>query len=435
MAGNANNEAESQTSGVISVGDVSIVTVPDDIFLSIQRATSALSKIYTELFVKTKNEFMSELSNNCDVTELRYVRDMMYPMVKRRTSAGQLGQLVDRKSGDHLKDKLIKDIYNLYLFGEGSISALPKHMLKSDSKFVDMCVQTDSCLSGTLFASKTDLENLKAELLNKIANLKQDILSETVKSPSSDSNHISLPSAQSQPVNVTPGSLPSQVSPNDSILQIPNSVSNVTVCDIPEGSQVHSIPEKARKIVIAGDSLLHRMNANKMSVNGIPCQKLTKKGDSLSGSVYRSKQFISKHGNEHIDLVLLAGTNDLSNRSVSPEDLIDKLDECISELKGFSNLGHIFLCQIPNRFDFHAVNSKVILFNELLSERYSDTEDFLTVISSIPPEFRYYYEDSLHLSNIGLSKFCSIIMSYLYRVLAPSNFIRCKPARLSRSRR
>ena len=159
---------------------------------------------------------------------------------------------------------------------------------------------------------------------------------------------------------------------------------------------------------------------------------LTKKSDSLGGSVYRSKQFISKHGNEHIDLVLLAGTNDLSNCSVSPEDPIDKLDECTSELKGFSNLGHIFLCQIPNRFDFHAVNSKVIRFNELLSERYSDTEDFLTVISSIPPEFKYYYEDGHHLSNIGLSKFCSVIMSYLYRVLAPSNFIRRKPARRSR---
>ena len=43
MAGNENNEAESQLSGV------SAITVPDDIFLSIQRATSALSKIYTEL--------------------------------------------------------------------------------------------------------------------------------------------------------------------------------------------------------------------------------------------------------------------------------------------------------------------------------------------------------------------------------------------------
>ena len=134
MAGNANNEAESQLSGV------SAITAPDDIFLSVQRATSALRKIYTELFVKSRNEFMSELSNNCDVKELRYVRDMMYPMIRRRTSAGQLSLLVDRKSRDNLKDKLIKDNYNLYLFGEGSITALPKHMFKSDSKFVDMCV-------------------------------------------------------------------------------------------------------------------------------------------------------------------------------------------------------------------------------------------------------------------------------------------------------
>ena len=90
-------------------------------------------------------------------------------------------------------------------------------------------------------------------------------------------------------------------------------------------------------------------------MNSIPCQKLTKKSDSLGGSVYRSKQYISKHGNEHISFVLLAGTNDLSNRSVSPEDLIDELDKYISELKGFSNLGHIFLYQIPNRFDFRAL--------------------------------------------------------------------------------
>ena len=41
-------------------------------------------------------------------------------------------------------------------------------------------------------------------------------------------------------------------------------------------------------------------------------------------------------------------------------------------------------------------------FSELLSERYSDTEDFLTAVSSMPPEFRYYYEDGLHLNNVGL---------------------------------
>ena len=36
MAGNANNEAESPLSSVMSVGDVSAITVPDDMFLSIQ---------------------------------------------------------------------------------------------------------------------------------------------------------------------------------------------------------------------------------------------------------------------------------------------------------------------------------------------------------------------------------------------------------------
>ena len=174
--------------------------------------------------------------------------------------------------------------------------------------------------------------------------------------------------AQSQPAGVTPRSLPSHVSLNDSVLTIPNSVRNVSVCDILAGSQARPIPEKAHKIVIAGDSLLHRNNANKMSVNGISCQKLTKKGHSLGGSVYRSKHYISKYGNEHIDLVLLAGMNDLSNYRVSLEGLMDKLDEYMSELKGFPNRGHIFLCQIPNRFDFHAVNSKVLHFNELLSE-------------------------------------------------------------------
>ena len=59
---------------------------------------------------------------------------------------------------------------------------------------------------------------------------------------------------------------------------------------------------------------------------------------------------------------------------------------------------------------------------------------FETIISSIPPEFRLYYEDDLHLSNAGLSKLCSIIMSYLNRVLAPSNFIRRKPSRQNHSR-
>ena len=39
---------------------------------------------------------------------------------------------------------------------------------------------------------------------------------------------------------------------------------------------------------------------------------------------------------------------------------------------------------------------------------------------TILPEFRYYYVDSLHFSHFGLKKVYSIILSDLYKVLAPS---------------
>ena len=147
---------------------------------------------------------------------------------------------------------------------------------------------------------------------------------------------------------------------------------------------MQSQPERSRKIVIAGDSLLYRMNASKMSVHGMPSVKITKKVDSLVGSINRVKNCISRHSNNHIDLVLLAGTNDLASCNASPELLVKTLSDQITELKGFNNLGQIFLCKIPHRFDSHVVNSKVVRFKELLHERFSDTGEFLTVVDTIP---------------------------------------------------
>ena len=83
--------------------------------------------------------------------------------------------------------------------------------------------------------------------------------------------------------------------------------------------------------------------------------------------------------------MLLVGTNNLASHNANPELLINTLDDQITELKGFNNLGHIFLCKIKQRFDSHVVNSKVVRFNKLLHECFSDTEKFLTVVDTIPP--------------------------------------------------
>ena len=97
----------------------------------------------------------------------------------------------------------------------------------------------------------------------------------------------------------------------------------------------------------------------------------------------------------------MAGTNDLSKRDVTPEVLIKELNDSITVIKRLSNVGQIFLCKIPQRFEHHNINTKVCLFNELLVERFLNTEDFLMVVDTVQPEIKFYYEDGLHLSNLG----------------------------------
>ena len=174
------------------------------------------------------------------------------------------------------------------------------------------------------------------------------------------------------------------------------------------------------------------MYISNMEVSDIPSVKLTKRGDNLSGTISRCINYASKHSSETLDVVLLAGTNDISNRSVSPEKLINTLDSSLKELKQFNNVHHVFLCKIPPRFDFHKVNIKVNQYNNILSERFSDSEH-ISVIDTIPPEFRFYYVDGLHFSNLGLNKVCRIILSHLYKVLAPSSYKKRKGASKNRS--
>ena len=429
MAGSSNTDVDIDGSALLFT-DEECIADPDDDFLVIQRATYAVSIIYNDLFSNSRSEFINYLSENYDIKELRYVRDLVVSVVWRRLKQA-LGPLVERKSGANVKENLLKDIYNIYSLSEGSIQSLPKNMIKIDNKSQSQSVQTDSCLSNTIFASKLDLDTLRGELLNKITDIRHEVLkaNHTTKSSS-----VSL--QQSQPQQFVPSEPASQQQLNlssanqpatcpevnlsdETLAQMPVTSGSVspTVITSSETQVIHN----THKVLIAGDSLLHRMNASKMKVCDTPSVRLTKKGDSLAGTVARVKDYISRHQKVKADFVLLAGTNDLSSRSVSPEILISSLQKCITELKEFSNLHQIFKCKIPPRFDFHNVNSKVTRYNVLLEEHFPDS-DFVHVLDTVTPEFRHYHTDGLHLSQLGLRKVCSIILSKLYKVFAPDRY-------------
>ena len=57
-----------------------------------------------------------------------------------------------------------------------------------------------------------------------------------------------------------------------------------------------------------------------MKVSNIHSVKLIKRGDNLTGSMSRCRNYVAKHSDEILDVVLLAGTNDLSNKNSCPEE-------------------------------------------------------------------------------------------------------------------
>ena len=208
------------------------------------------------MFANSRSDFISELSELCCVAELRYVRDMVFCIVKRKLGQSNLGSLIERRSGANVKDNLLKDIYDLYSLGEKSIDALPKNMIRSDTRFCSQEVQTDTCLSNTLFATKSDVEELNNDFLSKLSDLREQFTS--VKCPPAPV--VSSPSESDDDSTQFPSS---QVSPSSTLTQTPASSHNKNVS---ASGQVHKAVDKpnpgkapSRKVLIAGDSLLNRM--------------------------------------------------------------------------------------------------------------------------------------------------------------------------------
>ena len=74
--------------------------------------------------------------------------------MKRCYNLPNAGILINRIHGDSVKDKLVKDIYTLYSFGEGNSKALPKSLLKAPE-----VAQT---------SAQTDIESKQTSLLKSL---------------------------------------------------------------------------------------------------------------------------------------------------------------------------------------------------------------------------------------------------------------------------
>ena len=83
-----------------------------------------------------------------------------------------------------MKDKLVKDIYTLYSFGEGNSKTLPKPLLKAP-EVAQKSAQTGNEIEQTsllkslvekTYAAKYELKSLRNNLTLEISKLREDIM-------------------------------------------------------------------------------------------------------------------------------------------------------------------------------------------------------------------------------------------------------------------
>ena len=158
----------------------------------------------------------------------------------------------------------------MYAFNEGSISALSKNMLKSESKqTTEHFTQTDA---DTKFVLQKDLDSLKLELLEKIQVIQSSLL-KLSSEPKTETNSENLVKTSPPPVVSAAGSGISDTGKSSAEDKTSKPHDNPAV-----SSDSTSIKDTSKEsIIYCGDSLLHRMIAKKMQVGDKKSIKLTKR--------------------------------------------------------------------------------------------------------------------------------------------------------------
>ena len=121
-------------------------------------------------------------------------------------------------------------------------------------------------------------------------------------------------------------------------------------------------------------------------------------------------------------VVLMAGTNNLRNKKVTPESLFETLCNSIDKIRTVYD-SKLFICKIPPRLDLAFVDSKIARYNDLISLGLKLSNVLL--IETIDRELKFFSRDGLHLNKRkGCVALAGIILSSLYSILRPS----CKKA-------
>ena len=290
-------------------------------------------------------------------------------------------------------NKLVKDIYEIFSYCEGGRESLPKSLAKDNGQSVvdveGLALSVQETIKSTVDESALLIKETAAEIQKRaldasLTDLKSFLTAEInrhVKAICSD-----LDSVLNKPVEALDIS-------KDKSPQVQVSVAakafertcggieaqkNERTCEGSKKQQSEPERRKAKQslpvekvILFVGDSLFHLLDSARLSVDNLKAIKLAKCGNTVEGTCDRAVDFLSQNSKGRVlyqveGVVLMAGTNNLRNKKVTPESLFETLCNSIDKIRTVYD-GKLFICKIPPRLDLAFVDSKIARYNDLLS--------------------------------------------------------------------
>ena len=245
-------------------GSVITGTATDDLLRGFKVITEALDLVkafFSPTYLSLPrsdfcNKIVEEIGD--DVEVLRYTRDLLFAVTRRRRKLNSSATLVERKSGEGATDKLLKDTYEIFSYCEGGRESLPKSLLKDNSQTAFDAEAFATSVQETIKASLTDIKTSFAAEIQKCCDEMKSTQEDLVR------------------VAVTPFSSDAEAK------KVQKARHPVTEERAPK-NHTETVPPK-KVILFTGDSLFHPLDSKRLAVDDVKAIKMAKSGDTLTGN-------------------------------------------------------------------------------------------------------------------------------------------------------
>ena len=302
----------------------------------ITEALDGVKSIFQDDMGLPKAEFSSKYTERYGEVSLRFMRDIPYSIVRRRKGL-ILPNLIERKQTEGVKEKLVKDIDDIFAFGEGIKDNLPKQPLSTSGQQQEVANPDDDPISENLTSrpsvneasvsqkvmkyvtntinefnecKATTFQELRCR--NEISDLRNELQRVKEKQDGGQEEPVQVTRVNANLANNEGPAKHSETATQDPAISENDRASSSST------NETENKKNSESKLLLVGDSLLHKLDVKRFFVKGSEKVRLAKSGDTVNGASERAFNYIKEHKDDMFEaIVLLAGTNDTKSKSAS----------------------------------------------------------------------------------------------------------------------